>query len=875
MPPPSGLVAFLFTDIEGSTKLVRSIGDDRFNDVIDRHDRLLRRIWTEHDGFEVNNDGDSFLVAFDGVATATNAAIESQLALARTSWPVGIDLRIRAGIHVGLAYPRNDNYHALSVHQAARVMNSANGNQIYLSGDAVAELDPGCDLPDGSRLRSLGRFQVRDFEQPLALYAIDLDDHPRSLVAPRAVPAERHNLLRPATPMLDRDGARADVLGRLAPGALVSIIGTGGIGKTRLAVEIGSAVVERWPDGVWMVELDSVGSPELLVGAVARSARIPHHPGVEPWTEVLDHLRDRQLLLILDNCEHLTAASARLAAELVATAPKIGVLATSREPLGLPNEEVVRLGALGCDDHPDADIELYLERAGAAAARADRSDVTELCRWLDGVPLAIELAAARAGVLDAGELVTALRTRAERPAAGHAGPFLRSNVGSSFRPGRHRSLDDLLDWSYELLGPEEQLLLRRLSIFNSPVDLDLVACLAAVGDTGLDRYDAAELLWSLSSKSLVVVDESAGASRFRVVRSIRPPLTARLDTAEWNDTVSAAARHHLDRVGPDQVIDGRWVGRVGADLDNIRTVLTVESDLEPSIGQMLAWSLGRHADVIGEFELGIEELTGLIDRLTEPTPERVALLTLLADLHLRVGRLAQAERAVADAVALHTEVGAPTWDDGGLARSRGDIELRHHRPARAKQIAEQRLRDPISLRARARLWNLIGLCEAAVGDERAAIHAFGNELERWEDEGLESSAVVAHGNLAEMHLRAGDWRQAAHHQRRSLELAGVLGHPVAVVFSLIVAARLAAEGQRWELAVRLQASADEMGSQLGIVLYDLDAELRTSLLVDATARIGAERVRDLEAEGRALAVDDAISIADEVLSETTGSVTSS
>ncbi len=881
MPPPSGLVAFLFTDIEGSTKLARAVGDHRFADLIDHHDRVLRDVWLTHDGFEVSNDGDSFLVAFDHAGRALAAAVDVQRRLSRERWPAGVDLRVRVGIHVGLAYPRNDNYHALSVHQAARVMSAANGNQVFLSADAADQVIGATGSADrpvesgpvgpGVRLRPRGRFQIRDFEQPLTLYETVVDGLPLCTEEPRALPAERHNLLRPTAGLLDRVDARTELLGRLAPGGLVSIVGTGGIGKTRLAVDIGLSVVDDWADGVWMVELDSIRSPDHLVGALARSARVPQSAGVEPMTEVVDHLRNRQLLLVLDNCEHLTGAVARLVCELLAAAPKVGVLATSREPLGLPNEAVVRLGVLGDDTQPDADVDLYLARCGRAGDRADRSEVAELCRWLDGVPLAIELAAARAGVLGAGDLVAALRSRSVRPRRGGPGPLLRSDVDSSFRPGRHRSLDDLLDWSYELLGVDEQLLLRRLSVFGSSVGMEVASTVAAVGDTGLDRYDTAELLWSLSSKSLVMVDESSGSSRFRVVRSIRPPLTAKMSVDEWHVTVRAAAAHYLERLGPDKVLDSRWVGELGAELDNVRTLLAVESDLAAPVRQMLAWSIGRHADVTGDFELGIRELSALAGELIEPTPERVALLTLLADLNLRVGRLTEAEASLDQAVDLHAAVGPPSWDDGGVARSRGEIALRRQRPSEARGIAEARLQDPISARARARLWNLAGLAHAALYDADAAIAAFGNELRLWEELGLDSFVAVTHGNLAEMRLRAGDWRGAAFHQQRSLEMAAVLGQQVVVAFSLAVAARLAAEGGRWSLAVRLQAAADAMRSDLGIVLYDIDVELRDSLLSAAADAVGGDEVERADVEGRALTVDDAISTAARVLTEATTS----
>jgi predicted ATPase/class 3 adenylate cyclase len=840
---PAGVVSFLFTDIEGSTRLLRELGE-AFGGLLDQHHALLRATWREHHGHELKTEGDAFLVAFDQAAQAIGAAVEAQRALAAASWPTDMPVRVRIGIHSGYARPRNDTYVALALHQAARVVDAAHGGQVLVSGDTAARAQ---ELPGGVGLERLGRFRVRDFDEPPELYRVTADGLEQRDIAPRVRPAEGHNLVRPATSFEGREADLEELVALTRPGSLTTVVGSGGAGKKRLATEAALRIAASWEDGAWFVDLAPVSAPELVPEAIAQAVGAKSVPGVDPWVEVLDHLRERRALLILDNCEHLAEAICGRVAELLERCPQAGVLATSRTPLGLRAERVHRLDPLPCDGPESAGVRLFRDRSAAGLPAGD-AVVEQLCAELDGLPLAIELAAARTSAMSPADILERLRRS----------PSVLQSRDVSL-PERQRTLDRLLDWSYELLEPRARAVLRRLTVFAGSFDLDTAEHACAAGDLAAD--DVAELLLTLIDSSLVVAEAAAGASRFRLLWTVRAYAVAHTGAEEHAAALRRLADRYLDVVGPPQATGRRWVSRVALELDNLRQVVAELPD--DGTAQALAWSIGRFHDVRDAFRTGIEELARAAERLPTRGPNRVALLTLLADLHLRVGELDRAGALVEDAAELRAESGPAGWDTAGLARARGELALRRNDPAGAAAEARAALAEVHADRGRARLQNLLGIALSATGDVAGAAAAFEDELVAASAAGMETYLATTHGNLAEARLQLGDAASAAAHQAISLELARALGQRVLIAFSMMIAARLT---HAREAAV-LQAAADAALADASYALYDEDAEVRAALMASAREQLGDDEFDRAVAEGRGLDHDAAADLAAGVLAQ--------
>lgn len=830
---PAGVVTCLFSDIEGSTQMLRELGPD-FERVLGRHRKLLRAAWEAHHGHEVKTIGDAFFVVFSDSGSAVAAAIAAQRALAADRWPG----RVRIGMHTGYARPTEGDYTALVVHQAARIAGAARGGQILLTEETAAEIDESLILP-------LGRFRVRDFDRPIPLYAAAAEGMAANDAQPRVPPADGHNLARPTTSIVGRGDDLTRLGERVVPGRLTTLVGPGGVGKTRLAIEVGLEVADDWEHGVWFIDLAPLDDPGLIPEAVGAAVGVSAVPGTELWPEVLSHLEQCRTLLVLDNCEHLTEEAARRTAELIAACPRVAVLATSRGPLGLRGEEIYRLSPLAIEGA----VDLFLDRA---ADEPDRETAGALCTELDGLPLAIELAAARTTAVPTAEILR--QVRRSYSVVRSADPTL---------PDRQRSLERLLDWSLDLLPPAARTVLARLSVFASEFDLDAAEVVAAGGP--VSEGDVANLLWDLLDASLVRPADTAGATRYRLLASVRAHARARADAADLAEATRRLTALLLERIGPARATRHSWIVQMDLELENVRGCAARIDNAASA--QALAWCIGRFHDVRDSFRDGISELRRFLDARPEPTPERVALLTLLADLHLCLGELDQAERILSEAERLAATAGTPDWDEAGVIRARGELALRRDDAAGAAVAARRGLERVRSAQGRARLYDLLGIASAAAGELSGSADAFSEELRAATAAGIETYLANIHGNLAETYLRLGDEAAAAHHQAVSLGLARDWGHPVRIAFALMVAARLAsARGRRHE-AIVLEAKADELLADADYALYDADETIRAQLLADAESRLGGEDFAAARAEGSALAVDAAADLAAEVLAD--------
>lgn len=864
---PSGDVTFVFTDIEGSTRLLKRLGE-RARNVFERHDELLRSVWRTHGGHEVSTEGDAFFVAFDDAGQAMRACVEAQRRIATEPWPEDGAVRIRIGLHTGFAVARNGDYLALAVHQAARVAAAPHGGQILVSAATARRAPP----PAGSHLVRLGRFRLRDFDEPVTLFRLDPDGLDPVTTAIRAIPAEGHNLVHPPTAFIDRDDDLGALVHLLRPGAVVTLVGPGGVGKTRLVVEAGLSIAGDWPDGVWLVELDEVADARLVVDAVAATLGAPASETGSREDDLVAYLAERELLLILDTAERHVQECSRLVATLNARCRRLAVLATSREPLSIAGETVQRLHPLAMPERvtgrdPEAVMEqpavqLFCDRA-RLADRTFRADaaieaVADICMRLDGLPLALEIAAARVGVMSVEEIRSGLRDR-----------FLLLRSRDRTRPERHRTMTHLLDWSYRLLDDAERAVLRRSAVFGGSFHLE-TASLVLAGDD-LESDDVPELVWSLVDKSLLLADPVGSGTRYRLPESVRAYALQKLheDPTEAHDVGRRLADRLLERIGPWHQVDRTWLHLAASELANLRALVPFLADVEAERAQQLACSIARYHDAVQSFATGIAELSSTVEQLPTPTSTRVVMLTALADLHLRRADLAAAVELRDAAAAVQREHGPAAWDDVALDRTSGEIAIRSGDDAHAIEIAEAALGRSPSTRGQARMWNLLGIARHGRGDAVGAAEAFRRELDAYLELGFESKIATAHANVAEAALALGRRVEAAEHQRACLDLAVVLGQPVMMAYSFIVASRLAALRHEWELAVRLQGSAGRILDDTGHALYTTDQRTLDEVRSAARAALGDAPFDAADAAGRRLDVLEATELATDLFDRIT------
>lgn len=843
---PKGIVTFCFTDIEGSTRLLRQLGD-QYAEVAERHADLMHQAWDSYDGKVVNTAGDSVLVAFEDPGAAIQASASAQRLLTAETWPAGGEVRVRMGIHSGLAFPRGGTYLALAVNQAARVMSAAHGGQVLVSAETVNRT-PVVNEVD---MKPVGRYRIRDFDDEVLLYQLAGHGLASEFPAVRALPADGHNLVEPATTLIGRKDVVSKVAGLIRTQRVVTLVGPGGVGKTRLANEVGRLLAPRWRDGVWMVDVAPIGDPSRLPAAIGEATGAPVGDG-DRWPEVLNHLNPRNVLLLLDNCEHLREATALLTEQLLASCPSCGVVVTSREPLGLARETVTRVSPLELEPA----IELFTERASAVGATVDHdaTEVADICRHLDGLPLALELAAAHMNVLTPTELLAGLSDR-----------FRILRARDATQAARQRTMEGALEWSDRLLDDDERRCLRRLGVFRTSFSIH--AATAAAHGEDLNEDDVPPLVWSLVEKSLVVADPTLTETRYRLLESVRAFAMRRLDTEK--ETPEVAARlldWYLGRLGPRVRHMANWTSEIAVELDNLLALIMPLGPVSGERAQEASVTIARYFDSVQSYREGMDELRQHLELLPEVTPTRASMLTTLADLHLRCGEVEQAERALAEAEAVRDEAGRlPDWDDVAIERTRGELALRRGDNTLAIEIATAALAEPISLRSQARMASQLGIASMTLGDLDTAAKAFARETDLYRELGDRLFEASSLGNVAEVALRRGDIREAASRQRASLELALQLGMPVMVAFSLITAARVAGERNHWEVAVKLDSRAEVVLESTGYVLYPSDQDAINLMRSLARERLGAEAFVKASDLGQTLDLPEAAALADEVL----------
>jgi predicted ATPase/class 3 adenylate cyclase len=500
MTGSSGIVTFLFTDIEGSTRLWQA-DEAAMSSALSRHDQLLRKVIASHDGTVFSAMGDGLAAAFGSASAAVRAAVAAQHWLAAEPWPTGTPLRVRIGLHTGEAERRDGDYFGTVVNRAARLMAIGHGGQVLCSG-TTAELVGDAELS----LTDLGEHRLRDLDRPMHVFQVGAGRFP----ALRSLDRLPGNLPEQVTSFVGRQSEMAELVGLVGAHRLVTLTGAGGVGKTRLAVQVAAELSGKFADGVWLVEVAPVGDPAAVADAVATALGVTPRAG----SSVAAALSGRQMLVVMDNCEHVLEAAAQVVETILARTTSVKVLATSREGLRAAGERVWPVPSLEvAAGVGSAAVELFVERAQAVLPGFglgdphDATAVIEICQRLDGIALAIELAAARMVSMNPAEVRDRLGDR------------FRLLSGPRRGLERHQTLRQAVGWSYDLLGQDERTVLQQVSVFAG--GFDLAAAVAVVGQDGGDEYALLDVVDSLVRKSLVTAEQVSGHTRYGLLETIR------------------------------------------------------------------------------------------------------------------------------------------------------------------------------------------------------------------------------------------------------------------------------------------------------------------------------------------------------------------
>jgi predicted ATPase/class 3 adenylate cyclase len=768
---PTGTVTLLFTDIEGSTLLLEQLGGERYRDALDRHHELVRREVERFDGYEVDTEGDAFFVAFGQARNAVSAAADIQRALAQAEWPEDLPIRVRMGLHTGEPLAAPPRYVGLDVHRAARIAAAAHGGQVVLSPVTAGLVDN--EQVEGLELLDLGLHRLKDLSEPQRLFQLAGEGLEESFPPLRTLEGRRTNLPIEATSFVGREQELAEVGSLLAQPEfrLLTLTGPGGTGKTRLALQAAGATVEEFQDGVFAVFLAPIREPDAVVSAAAHALGLSEQAGETPAETLRAFLRERELLLVLDNFEHIVEA-APLLTDWMTASPKLRLLVTSRVALHLSGEQLydvhpLRLPGEGRGEPLDlAESEaalLFLARARAARPDFVITDenapfVAEICERLDGLPLALELAAARTRVLSA----RALLARLDRRLGLLTG-------GARDLEERQQTMRATIAWSYDLLDSDEQRLFARLGVFVGGFRLDAAAAIVATSDeTALDLLEGVSTL--VENSLLAERDDSDGEPRFFMLETIREYARERLEESRETAALSEAHAGHFlalaERASSHWEGKERdlWLARLAADHANLDAALTALHETDPDAELRLATALGEYWGGRGLWAEGRERLAAA---LSIPSRSPARARALLAD-----GWLASEQGMYDQAAARASE--AATLAEPGDALTRGQVRYLHGwvaylRTDRAEAEAAARealdlLPEAAHLRSTIGLRAMLAGIAADRGDRDGARGSFEAILATTREQGDQES-------LVRVLIDLGDVERMLENYERALELS--------------------------------------------------------------------------------------------------------
>ena len=692
MNAPSGVVTFLFTDIEGSTRRWEADANG-MRAALAAHDDLMRATVAEHDGWMFKHTGDGVCAAFSSPRSAVDAAVAAQRAL---------ELPVRMGIATGEAELRGDDYFGAVLNRAARVMAAGHGGQILLDGTAA-------DLLTGVDLLYLGSRRLRDIAKPASVFQVSADGLRKEFPSLRTLdPAG--NLRPPTTSFIGRESEVADVQAALKVHRLVTLTGPGGVGKTRLALEVASRLENEFPDGAWVIELAPVIDPAAVPEAVAAVLGITQQSGITLTDSIASALEGRTKLLVFDNCEHLLDSAADMIDAILARSQTLKVLATSREGLRLNDEQLWPVPSL---DVESSATTLFVERASAVAPTVSLDDdgdaVAEICRRVDGIPLAIELAASRLLSMTVSEVRDNIDDR------------FKLLVGSRRGLERHQTLRHAVQWSYDLLDDNEKALLNRCSVFAGGFNLAGAQALAG----SPDRFATLNLLDALVRKSLLVADQTSGRTRFSILETIRQFAEEQLVLDGEAEDARATHAHYF--AGHEADVLALWDSArqreaydwFTTELANLRSAFRFAADREDlDIASAIAVTAAFVGVMVEQYEP-----VGWAEELIEPSRadghRRLAQLYLLASQCYTTGRLDDALRYADAGLAVDgTDIShrLPVGTEFFI----GGVYMAHARPDSWVELCRNAIASTSTPDIVSRICLAVALSTAGGGDEAVA-----------------------------------------------------------------------------------------------------------------------------------------------------------
>jgi predicted ATPase/class 3 adenylate cyclase len=875
MLPPRRNFTFLFTDIERSSELWE-MHPQAMGRALAQHDDLLRGLFEEHGGHVFKTVGDAFCVAYPNTRDAVQAAISAQRGLSAAAWEETGPLRVRMAVHSGEAEQRDHDYFGPTLNRVARVLSTGYGGQTLLTGIAAETVRE--SLASDITLRDLGERRLKDLSRPERIYQLVIPDLRADFPPLRSLEVLPNNLPAQVTSFIGRTREMAEIKRLMATTRLLTLTGPGGTGKTRLSLQAAAELLDPFPHGVWLVELSTVSDPALIPEAVINAVGIREEPNRLPLTTLVEALRTRHLLLVLDNCEHLIEGCAQLASTLLRSCPQLKIIASSREPLNIEGETILRILPLATAEFGRNESEIEVEQLAkldaiqlfvdrAAAVRTDfrltaenGALVAKICWRLDGIPLAIELAAARVKLLPLDQILTRLDDR-----------FRLLTGGSRAALPRQQTLGALIDWSYDLLSEPERILFRRLSVFIAGRTLEMAEAVCA-GD-GLDRRDVFDLLCSLAEKSLLMVESGpAGETRYTMLESIWDYADDRL--VQHGET-ERCLRKHLDffvafaETAEPHLMEKdqkAWLEKLSVDQPNLNRALrtSLGSPETVELGLRLAGALTRYWEVRSYLTEGYDQFQELLALADAAKPES------RAKAHYGAARLSWCQDNDAEAL-LHYRAAQKIYEQLGLQfelgfiegflgfteRNEGNYEAAKIHFDRTRQIAEELKSERLVAVAISGLSSL-----AAIAGNLAEARRLKEQAIRiYEDLGDRWIVSLVTGSLGEVCFAEGDYAAARRHLLEALRISRALSNNWSVPYALEALADICAEEDQAPKAVRLYGASAAQREALALGFSPTE-QLSYKSSIDRLHQLVPDALFEKEwKEGQSLTLQAAIHLA--------------
>ena len=910
---PTGTVTFLFTDIENSTPLWEQ-HPEVMKSALAKHDSLLQKVIDLNNGQIIKTTGDGIHAVFSTAIDAINASLDAQreFQISEISETSEVSIRVRMGIHTGEAELRDGDYYGGTLNRAARIMGIGHGGQILIS-ETTLQIAREHLSKDVSAL-DLGQHQLKGLSNPEKIYQISTPDLQGEFPALKSQTYATNNLPAQLTSFIGRERELAGAKNRLENARLLTLIGPGGTGKTRLSIKLASQLQPDFEDGVWLVEFAPISDPSLIVQTIAHTLDIRESPGTPLHTLMHDYLRGKQLLLILDNCEHLVEASARVADELLRVAPNVKIIASSREALGINGETVYRVPSLSLPGQAEVtkdaamgfeSVQLFVDRASASKRNFQLSDenaasVAQICSRLDGIPLAIELAASRITVFSPEQIARRLNDR-----------FKLLTGGSRTALPRQQTLRALIDWSYDLLSEDERALLRRLSVFSGGWTFE-------AAETICDSVDVFEHLPQLVNKSLVTVNDEGDEARYFLLETIRQYARDKLlENDEGKGTRDRHLAYYLEMAETAQpellrrAHEMEWLERLENEYDNIRTAvewglsndpfavarmvylllffmmtkshagegrrwaeealkqiddgrsLTAEENKQK--GRLLA-SLSILSFSMGDNQAAVREADQAVTLLRPANDEWYLALTLgfQAAAHFLSGSADIAITAMDEAIRLGEELGDKYVLGAVLSSSSRVAAFAKGDFAKAKAMHDRACE---LLKEHGNRWTyaitLYGLGNIAIAlrDFETARKKFKLAMQIMQELGSKRNVVMVKSDLAHILRLEENFSEAISSYRETIREWQGIGHRAAVAHQLESIAFISKALEQADRASRLFGAAQALREKIEIGMTAQEREVYDREVADLRGNMDEKVFASLWAEGRSMTMEEAIEFA--------------